>query len=81
MVLGIIGLATGLAIILCPIAWAFSSQDMQKIEAGEMSRKGEGMLKAGYIMGIVGTILGIVLCGGGLLLWIIAAATVSAVRY
>jgi hypothetical protein len=33
------------------------SGDLQKIRAGQMDPDGEGMTKAGYVLGIVGTVI------------------------
>jgi hypothetical protein len=55
LILGILG------IVVCgPLAiaaWVMGSNDLTAIRAGRMDREGEGMTNAGYILGIIGTIL------------------------
>jgi len=50
-----------LSIVLCtplgPFAWIMGSGDLQKIRAGTMDPEGEGLTKAGYICGIIGSVL------------------------
>jgi hypothetical protein len=38
-------------------AWVLDKRDLSAIRAGRMDRSGEGMTKAGYVIGIVGTLL------------------------
>ncbi|MEA2599669.1 MAG: hypothetical protein QOF89_661 [Acidobacteriota bacterium] len=55
LVLGIIGvICCGLA---APFAWYFGNQELRAILAGTSPAAGEGMAKAGKILGIIGTIL------------------------
>ena len=53
-----------LSVVLCgiifgPIAWSMGSTDMAEIQAGRMDRSGEGLTQAGKVLGIVGTIKGV----------------------
>jgi hypothetical protein len=55
LVLGILG------IVVCGVvaifAWVLGKRDLDLINRGLMDREGEGLTKAGYILGLVGTIL------------------------
>ena len=55
LVLGILG------IVCCqlagPFAWYFGNQELKAIQAGTSPAAGEGMAKAGKILGIIGTVL------------------------
>ena len=58
LTLGILGL------VMCGIftgipAWVMGSKDLTLMREGRMDPSGEGMTKAGYILGIIATILGI----------------------
>jgi hypothetical protein len=39
------------------VAWIMGKRDLELIRRGVMDRDGEGMTRAGYILGIIGTIL------------------------
>lgn len=55
LVLGILGIfCCGL---LAPVAWYLGSQEVKAISEGRSPIAGEGLAKAGMIMGIIGTIL------------------------
>jgi hypothetical protein len=55
LILGICGL---MVCILCaPAAWIMGSQDLAKISAGTMDPEGYGSTQAGYVLGIIGTVL------------------------
>ena len=55
LVLGILGIiCCGL---LAPVAWIMGSQELKAIKAGTSPASGEGMAKAGMILGIIGTVL------------------------
>lgn len=55
LVLGILGVVCcGLA---APIAWYLGVQELNAIQAGTSPVAGEGMAKAGKILGIIGTVL------------------------
>ncbi len=49
-------------IIFGPIAWIMGNNDLAEIRAGRMDPEGESSTNAGRICGIIGTIMGIVLC-------------------
>jgi hypothetical protein len=55
LVFGILGL------IVCGVlgifAWVMGKRDLALINRGLMDRDGEGLTRAGYILGIIGTIL------------------------
>jgi uncharacterized membrane protein len=55
LVLGILGLLVcgfiGIA------AWVMGKSDLEKMRRGQMDREGEGLTKAGYILGLVSVIL------------------------
>jgi hypothetical protein len=55
LVLGICSLA--ICGLLGPIAWVMGSKELARIRAGELPQSGYGMTNAGYICGIIGTIL------------------------
>jgi hypothetical protein len=50
-----------LSIVVCGVtgifAWVMGKRDLDLISRGLMDREGEGLTKAGYILGIIGTIL------------------------
>lgn len=59
---GILVLVLGiLSLVLCaPLgiaAWMMGSTDLAAMQAGRMDRTGEGMTRAGHVLGIIGTIL------------------------
>lgn len=55
LVLGILGIVC--CGLLAPIAWYMGSKEMKAIAAGQASKAGEGLAKAGMILGIIGTVL------------------------
>lgn len=55
LILGILGLIC--CGILAPIAWYMGNQELKAIREGRAPAEGEGMAKAGMILGIIGTIL------------------------
>jgi predicted Zn finger-like uncharacterized protein len=59
LVLGVLSIVTGLGFILGPIAWLMASGDLKQIRAGLMERDGESQTNTGMVLGIVGTILGV----------------------
>jgi predicted Zn finger-like uncharacterized protein len=74
LVLGILSIVTGLGLIFGPCAWALGSSDLWSMRMGRMDREGEGLTRAGYICGIIGTVACgpcVCLCCGG---WIVVAA-------
>lgn len=65
LVLGILSIVLPLvSIILGPLAWALGSADLKAIKQRRMDPAGEGMTKAGYICGIVGTCFAVLHCCG-----------------
>ena len=56
LVLGIIGLVTGCAIV-SPIALVLGRNAMKEIDASEGTQGGRGMAQAGFILGIIGTVI------------------------
>ncbi|MDX1502073.1 MAG: DUF4190 domain-containing protein [Thermoanaerobaculia bacterium] len=76
----ILSLVLGILSILCcgllgPVAWYMGSQELKKIAAGTASAEGEGLSKAGMILGIIGTVL-LVLS----LLWIFFAGGMAVLQ-
>jgi hypothetical protein len=62
------------SLFCCPpmglFAWIMASTDLKRIRAGEMSSEGLSTLRAGRLLGIIGTLLfGMLLVGSGLLLY------------
>jgi uncharacterized protein DUF4190 len=55
LVLGILSIVTCCG-ILGPIAWYLGSQEQKAIREGRAPAAGEGIAKAGLILGIIGTI-------------------------
>jgi hypothetical protein len=55
LTLGILSLLV--CAILGPIAWVMGSNDLREMADGRMDRSGEGITRAGRIIGIVATIL------------------------
>jgi hypothetical protein len=59
---GTIALVLGIISIVCcaflgPVAWILGKQELNAIAAGQAPASGEGVAKAGMILGIIGTIL------------------------
>ena len=59
LVLGILSLV--ICGLLGPIAWIMGSIDLAKMRRGEMDNSGYGITQAGWILGIIGTILSAVM--------------------
>lgn len=55
LVLGILGIVC--CQVFGPIAWIMGRTELAKIRQGLISAQDEGMVKAGMILGIIGTIL------------------------
>jgi hypothetical protein len=55
LILGILGIVC--CGVLAPIAWYIGSQEIKAIREGRSAVAGEGLAKAGMILGIIGTIL------------------------
>ncbi len=64
LVLGILGLLC--CQFLGPVAWVLGNQELKAIRAGSSPASGEGVAKAGKILGIIGTVLLGLVC-----LWIL----------
>jgi hypothetical protein len=69
MALGIIGLVMafiipGLNLALALPAWLMGGGDIQRMRNGHMDRQGEGITQAGRVCGIIGTIVGALICFG-----------------
>jgi hypothetical protein len=61
LVFGILSICVPcVSLILGPIAWIMGSSDLRAMRLGRMDPSGEGSTKAGYICGIVGTVLHLV---------------------
>lgn len=60
LVFGILGALTFSCFLLGifgVIAWVLGKRDLELIRRGQMDKEGEGLTRAGYILGIVGTIM------------------------
>ena len=55
LILGILGIVC--CGLLAPIAWYIGSQELKAIAAGSAPAAGEGLAKAGMILGIIGSVL------------------------
>jgi hypothetical protein len=55
LILGILGIVC--CGVMAPIAWFIGSQEIKAIREGRSPAAGEGLAKAGMILGIIGTIL------------------------
>ena len=73
LVLGILGLA------FCPptaiVAWIIGKQELNAIARGESSAQGRGLALAGFILGIIGTVLvaGVIIIYALIILGVVAA--------
>ena len=71
---GIIGLVGSFLCAQIPLsffaiaAWIMGQNDLREIKAGRMDPEGEGQTRAGWILGIIGSIL-LVLTIAGCMLW------------
>ena len=67
LVLGIVSIViSGLGLFLGLPAWIMGKRDLAKMDRGEMDPSGRGTTQAGFVSGIIGTILGSL----NVLLWI-----------
>ena len=57
LVFGILGLVTGLALILSPIALAMGIRAKQRITASGGTMEGYGIAQAGFVLGVIGTVI------------------------
>ena len=67
LILGILGLVFNVCCIPGILAWIFGASDLKQMKAGTMDPEGEGLTKAGYICGIIGTCIQIVALIGAML--------------
>lgn len=75
MVLGILGLAT--CTVLSPFAWRIGKRAVSEIDASNGQLGGRGPAQAGYVMGLVGTILLGIVVGGFILIVVVWIVIVS----
>jgi hypothetical protein len=47
--------------ILGPMAWVMANSDLAQMQAGRMDARGEGMTRAGQVLGIIATIVGVLM--------------------
>lgn len=80
-------LAFGILSLVCCfifgiVAWVMGNNDLREMAAGRMDPSGEGLTKAGKIVGIIGCVLGILMILGWLVMMIfgVAMAGLSGVR-
>lgn len=78
-------LAFGLVGLLCCVvfgilAWVMGGADLKEMAAGRMDPTGEGMTRAGWILGIIGTALGILTILGVLIALAVPALIVAGQR-
>ena len=60
LVFGILGVMTFSCVLLGAFgifAWVMGKRDLDLMQRGRMDKEGEGLTRAGYVLGIVGTIL------------------------
>ena len=55
LVLGILSLVV--CAVMGPIAWSMGKKELDHMNSGLISREGYGMVQAGYVCGIIGTVL------------------------
>jgi hypothetical protein len=72
---GIIGLVC--CIIFAILAWVMGNGDLKEMAAGRMDRTGEGMTKAGKILGMIGCLLQIV----GFVIWLLMVVVFGAASF
>lgn len=64
LIFGILGVIC--CVIFAILAWVMGGNDLKAMAAGQMDPSGEGLTKAGKILGIIGCVLGILS-----ILWIV----------
>jgi hypothetical protein len=64
LIFGILGIIC--CVIFAILAWVMGGNDLKAMAAGQMDPSGEGLTKAGKILGIIGCVLGILS-----ILWIV----------
>ena len=78
LTLGILGPVFNACGIPGVLAWIFGASDWKQMKAGTMDREGEGLTKAGYICGIIGTCIQIVALIGAILGFLMVILLVGA---
>jgi uncharacterized membrane protein len=80
LVFGILGFV--ICFIFGIVAWVMGNNDLRQMQAGTMDPSGEGLTRAGKIVGMIAAILNIVLLGLGLLVTcgVIAAGAAAGAR-
>jgi len=71
--LGLLGILTGLGIILGPIAWIMGQNDLRAMRDGRMDNSGYDQTQTGRTMGIISTVLGILIFIGTIVVVIISS--------
>jgi hypothetical protein len=56
-ILGVLTFSCALLGVFGIVAWVMGKRDLELIRRGLMDKEGESMTRAGYILGIVGTIM------------------------
>ena len=78
MILGLVslvgGMICGLPLLAAPFAWVVGGRAVKEIRASQGQLGGEGMARAGQVMGIVGTVLLVLAIIGIVLLVVLAVA-------
>lgn len=75
LVLGILGIA--ICGVIAPFAWSVGRRSLREIDASGGRWGGRGKAQAGYILGIIGTVLLILAVVGGLALFAVGVSTSS----
>jgi len=66
------------ALVMCIAAWVMGAQDLRAMRAGTMDPEGRGNTNAGYVCGIIGTILNaLTIVIGGIVLVVFIAASAA----
>jgi hypothetical protein len=73
LILGILGIL--LCSVVAPFALVIGRRTVKEIDASGGTLGGRGMAQAGYILGIIGTVLLALIVVGGVTAAIVAAAT------
>ena len=76
LVFGILGLL--ICLIFGIVAWVMGNADLNEMAAGRMDPTGEGMTKAGKILGMISVILTVIGIGVWVVILIVAAGAVAA---
>lgn len=79
LVLGILGLAV--CGVLAPFAWSIGHRSMREIDASGGALGGRGKAQAGYIMGIIGSILLIISVIFGAIFLLAVVSTSSGTQF